>query len=133
MTKKFLFFSILLCLYLLLSNVNAVNILTVGTDSVVYEVGENITVSGHIYSTTGLPVPGAPLSLQIINSSLPSFSTSSSSDGSYRFNPFTVSTSGNYTIRVTQTNSPGTYVTGSFTVIQKKFSTQFRLTNSLMR
>ena len=96
---------------------------SVGTDDVVYNTNENVTVSGVVrYLTTGKPVSLANVVVSVDSGSLHSGSYSTNSDGKFQTNPFSSgSTEGTKTISVTATKtSSAGGVTGSFAVESKK-------------
>lgn len=122
---------ILAALIVVIQPVSAVTTydITVGTDKLVYNVGDNAVISGYVKSeSTGRAVSRAQVNAAVTydGEEIYSASTTTSYYGSYRFTRIPVDETGTYNIQVTVTSGRGTGY-GSFKAESEK---QYTLTTN---
>ncbi len=95
---------------------------SVGTDDVVYDTNENVTVSGVVrYMTNGKPVTGTQVTVTVESGTLHSSNYLTDADGKFASDPFSSgSTEGTKTIVVAATGGHSGGVTGTFKVETEK-------------
>ena len=98
--------------------------ISVGTDKLVYGVGDKAIISGYVKTSSGKPAIGIPVNVIVTYGSTQIYSNSgtTSSTGSYKFTDIPVDKSGTYNITVTVSSGGGVGY-GSFKAESKKVYT----------
>ncbi len=101
-------FVIIICFLLQSTTVFAAGLdITVGTDSLTYKLGENITISGYVkYSANSQPAVGAVVSLYIDGTYVGQ--TTANAEGKYKSSPISAGSTGVHTILATAQKSSNT-------------------------
>lgn len=125
--KYFSLFIFLFCFMLSMTTANAASVdISVGVDSLIYEPGSNVTVSGYVLSSTShRPQPGSTITIEIIDPLGASHSLQSKTSdyrGRFTADPVTVTTEGTYTVTATASGGAD-YSKTSFTTEGKKLYT----------
>jgi len=88
---------------------------SVGTGSVVFKATDNVTISGYVRTTLGVPVASAAVQVYVDGTLIET--VQSNADGKYNCTPFAASTPGTHTVSVTATKTTDVgYVYGSYIV-----------------